>query len=97
VPQATGRLIELANYAKSKQTTLVPQVQTTRNEDGEENKTDSTFFFSSSSSFLVVCTNLFCSDLGDLGKVSGELLFLDDEKVICVSLNQPEVMKALHK
>src|SRR4030095_12879717 len=35
--------------------------------------------------------------LGDLSKVSSELLFLDDEKVICVCLNQPEVMKALHK
>src|SRR5882672_12847829 len=37
------------------------------------------------------------SALGELSKVISELLFLDDEKVICVRLNQPEVMKALHK
>ena len=35
--------------------------------------------------------------LGELSKVISELLFLDDEKVICVRLNQPEVIKALHK
>jgi hypothetical protein len=35
--------------------------------------------------------------LGELSKVISELLFPDNEKVICVRLNQPEVMKALHK
>jgi len=35
--------------------------------------------------------------LGDLGKVSSELVFFDDEKPIFVRLNQPEVMKPLHK
>ena len=35
--------------------------------------------------------------LGDLGEVSGELVFFDDEKAISIRLNQPEVMKSLHK
>jgi hypothetical protein len=34
---------------------------------------------------------------GKLSKVISELLFPDAEKLICVRLNQPEVMKALHK
>jgi hypothetical protein len=35
--------------------------------------------------------------LGDLGEVSSELAFFDDEKPIFIRLNQPEVMKSLHK
>ena len=34
---------------------------------------------------------------GDLGEVSSELVFFDDEKPIFIRLNQPEVMKSLHK
>jgi hypothetical protein len=35
--------------------------------------------------------------LGDLGEVSSELVFFDDEKPIFIRLNQSEVMKSLHK
>ena len=35
--------------------------------------------------------------LGDLSEVSSELVFFDDEKAIFIRLNQPEVMKSLHK
>ena len=35
--------------------------------------------------------------LGDLGEVSRELVFFDDEKPISIRLNQPEIVKALHK
>src|SRR6266850_1704789 len=35
--------------------------------------------------------------LGNLGEVIGELPFFDDEKAISIRLDQPEVMKSLHK
>jgi hypothetical protein len=35
--------------------------------------------------------------LGDLSEVIGELPFFDDEKAISIRLDQPEVMKSLHK
>ena len=35
--------------------------------------------------------------LGDLSEVISELLFLDNEEVIFVRLNQPQVPKPLHK
>jgi hypothetical protein len=35
--------------------------------------------------------------LGNLGEVIGELFFLDDEKPIFIRLNQPEIVKSLHK
>jgi hypothetical protein len=35
--------------------------------------------------------------LGDLSEVSGELLFFDDEEVVCVRLDQSQVPEALHK
>ena len=35
--------------------------------------------------------------LGDLSEVIGEFLFFDDKKVLSTGLDQPKVMKALHK
>src|SRR5438093_9514596 len=35
--------------------------------------------------------------IGDLSEVIGEFLFFDDEKAIFIRLNQPKVMKSLHK
>jgi hypothetical protein len=35
--------------------------------------------------------------LGELSKVISKLLFLDDEKLICVRLNQPEVLLSLSR
>src|SRR5690349_9852916 len=40
----------------------------------------------------------FCeSALSDLGQVSVEFLFFDDEEVLLARLNQPEVAKSLHE
>jgi hypothetical protein len=35
--------------------------------------------------------------IGDLSEVIGEFLFFDDKKAIFIRLNQPKVMKSLHK
>jgi hypothetical protein len=35
--------------------------------------------------------------LGDLSEISSELLLLDNEEVILVHLDQPQVPKSLHK
>ena len=41
--------------------------------------------------------NCVAAALGDLSEVIGEFVFFDDEKAISVGLDQPKVMKALHK
>ena len=35
--------------------------------------------------------------LGDVGQVVSELLFFDNEKVVFIRLNQPQIPKPLHK
>jgi len=35
--------------------------------------------------------------INDLSEIVGEFLFFDDEKAISISLDQPEIVEALHK
>jgi len=35
--------------------------------------------------------------LGDLSQVIGELIFFDNEKPIFIRLDQPKILKSLHK